>query len=396
MSFDIGTFVKQHKSKIQMFLSYAVPFGFAFGANKSWQTAVVSGVLFALPMTWLHLLYQKSNDEYSTKSSGLLIIYLPQLISYICVVGAIMFSVFGYLAWISQQKTAAYMFIPFVLLCLSSLPTLCSMVVVGRTSLLKRSQFFTSKEEVFYFKDIEDVKVTFFQVVKIVFKNGTTLNLPAHSQSFMHLPPHDNDNAVSPQVEGLHRLRTELLRRKKQPASSPDLNEIQDLKRQPYKGFKMAKAIAAFAVGIAFLVFGGLKLQEKSLLKITQRDPIEVGLNDFRSAFLFHKGERFNSLKDKYEDQCHKKKDFNCRFASYLYELDGDLNKGHSLMKLSCNSMDPRSCYNVYINAASSNKDKEMASSILDEACKKDNYSQLTCCTCYAEAKAERVPASKD
>lgn len=386
--------LKSKDENLTIFISYFLSFGITMSLRQGWLVGAISGLLFASVMTWLHYYFRKKGKNISRENPDIINVRLPSIVSYLNLGGAVMFTTFCGLSWFTGQMGASILMLMFAILCLASIPTLCSMVAIGRTSIIKKTNFFTLKDQVYHFRDIVDVRVTFMQALKVYFKNGSQLSLPALSQSFLHLPEHHYEKPVKPQTEGLFRLRAEILRRKEQCATHTDFNEIQMLKRQPYTGFSMWK-LASFVI-IAFLLigFGGLQLQKESLASISQDPPGEVTLSDFKNAFFLYKGEKFYALIKQYEKACHQNKDYNCRFASYLYDINDDKEKAELLMKISCNKSDPHSCYNVYINANSSTSEIANAADILEETCAQEMNSKLTCCRCYGQAKEKRLPAS--
>lgn len=386
--------LKSKDENLTIFISYFISFGITMSLRQGWLVGAISGLLFASTMTWLHYYLRKKGKNVSRENPDIINVRLPSIVTYLNLFGTVMFATVSGLSWFTGQMGASILMLMFAILCMASIPTLCSMVAIGRTSIIKKTNFFTLKDQVYHFRDIVDVQVTFMQALKIYFKDGSQLSLPAVSQSFLHLPEHHYEKPVTPQTEGLFRLRAEILRRKEQCATHIDFNEIQILKRQPYAGFSMWKFANFVTIAFLLLGFGGLQLQEASLANISQELPGEVSLSHFNNAFFLYKGEKFHTLLNQYEKACHQNMDYNCRFASYLYDLKDNKEKAELLMKISCNKSDPRSCYNVYISTNSSTSEIANAAEILEETCAQDINTKSTCCRCYVQAKEKRLPAS--
>lgn len=210
-------------------------------------------------ITKIFIGFQKNKKTVASDSeddSNILQIYYPHIVSYTTTGLAFLFLLFACISWLGDIKIISIISLTIAIMCLSSLPTLCSMVFVGRKFLIKRTSFLVSKEMTYDLRDISEIFITSRQKVKICFKNNTTLSLPAYNKHFLNLPKHQSDKVIRPEVDGLYRLKDELLRRKDLAPESADSFEIQTIKHLPYLGFSFIKTAKSFAI-VLILIGGG-------------------------------------------------------------------------------------------------------------------------------------------
>lgn len=357
---------------------------------------LISGLIFAILMTTIHFSSKKKKNTSLQKHPDIIEVFLPKIVSYLCLFALVIFSLFTYLSWIAGEPKASVIFVFFAALSLVYLPTICSHAYIGKKVLIKKNYLFSYREKIYSLRDIKEIEVTMLKGFKIIFYDGSSTTLPAFSGSYMHLPEHEKSSTTNLQIEGLYRLGTEVLRRKEDYSSDNYNDEIQILRRQTSPIVSPKQIFIFFAVSIFLLISGAHLIQTRALTKISHNHPKDTGLRNFENAFLIFKGNKFYTLREQYEKECEKEKNYTCRFASYLYQIDHNPLKSNALMKISCHKDDPRSCYNVFIDNSFSKSDQAKATAILDEVCSQDNNSNLTCCSCYTKEKKIRLPANTD
>lgn len=382
---------RQHIGKIaKQWLLFTIPYSISMSAAQGWKSGVVAGLIFGTAMT---AVFWRPQSEISHNSENLKI-KLPPLINYIVITGLFFFSGLAIVASFGSHPIPIGILGLLVALCfimLFSLKYCFSAQVIGRSYIVDKRLFHPVR--VFYLRNLKEARVSAFQTIILRFNDSRCIDLSAHSNDFLFLPP-QAENTKNLQTDGLFRLVQEIRKRQALAGTQEDNNERNELLSQVQTlplTLKSFMACSIVILSVSFTALLGVQTHQQKRLETTA-DISNLKKSDFENAFFLFHGGKFEELSQKYTSLCSTNHDHNCRFAAYLKEMAGDMITAHSLMKLGCSPTDPHSCYNIYNSKLASVPERKSAADILENACQTPTHSFKVCCTCYLSSK--RQPAN--
>lgn len=360
--------------------------------------SILSGLFFGLAMAILFPKPKKDSENIEPpKDDEILVFKYPIAIYYTIQIGSVFFFSTS-LLYLTQVKDDSVV-VPLIFLfffagCLYSLFTLPAQIIVGKR-LLKIESFFSPKfDKLFDLNEYKDTKIRFFTYFVFNFRDGSQFNLDLHHRpTFTNLPKTITrvENKI---FEELYRFKQLLEKRKHQNHSidkSEDLIHFENIQR--YRPHPIGNVLSVVAVAAVVMFTAFLQYQKFDILKDSSKLQ-SLRYNDIEGLSYILTSTKKAELLSKWKNLCESKKDHHCRLASYLETLNKNHTEALNLVKKSCGSLDPHSCYSILTNENSKAPDKKMAMTFLDEYCKTPRYSKESCCNCYFEYKGEKSNAS--
>ena len=358
------------------------------------KAGLIEGLVFGVFMTFMTVVAARRSKNPAPKDDELIVITPPKFMAYVCAFGVwfFMFGFMGSLLVMRGYERVIYpsAFLGFVVLNLYGYFTTAVQVIIGSSTIRRKVVFIglTGQRE-FRLHDLQSAEITWYQGLKLSFRDGRKVRIYALNEDLLRLKPYEG-KVWSPQNEGLFRLKQELQERSKRLGNVESYEENHAVDPIPFKPLGLRELLLT---GVPFFALaGGLiyKSRAAAIQKINSSRQISLRLDDFDNAFSFYQGGEYVRLKNQFEEQCQKMRDFNCRLASYLRKLDGDYVGELELLRMSCSESDPHSCYNLYTVKLANSDDKRRAEIVLEKVCQQEAHKLETCCTCYADAKANQ------
>lgn len=326
---------------------------------------------------------ENQNSAFFVSQPRKFILYFFLTIAVLCLM------ITGLMVIFSATQSAVLIMLAISLFALALPYYYSTQTIITESKIIQRRRIFNySSEKIFFLRNLKSQDINLMGL-KLSFSDGISTyiymygrldNLPAYVGTVKNL------NLIP-----LYQLKQEIERRqslKKEDDLSSEKTFLSTL-----KPFYVSYKDATITTLVVILLSTGLMYTEhKSSAKrlASFSDKKEIRQENVHRAFRFFKDTTYYSLKKEWEDKCKNQNDYNCRLFYYMDNINGDKKEHIALLNSPCQNQDPQSCYIIFTNALSSISEKEIAENVLKQECRKSENSNLTCCTCYAQAKSNQ------